>query len=502
MDKILSAAQTRAADQYTIKHEPISSLDLMERASCAFVDCLKTYLTEKPQIHVICGPGNNGGDGFAIARMLHEAGYEVHCSLIDFGASLSLDCKANLDRLSSLLDVKMVKQAEELKLEEGLVIDALFGSGLNRPASGLPAAIIDKVNASGIPVASVDIPSGLFADEVNLSGSIIQATLTISFQLPKLSFLIPESGRFAGEWEAVDIGLDPDFTNEQEGDHFLVTEASVSRLMPARPKFAHKGTFGRVQMVAGSKGKMGAAMLCGEACLKSGAGLLTIHVPAVGLNPMQTVLREAMATVDDCSDHVSGVPVMDKVNVICAGPGLGTHEDTVKALTILIKATNAPMVLDADALNIIASQPGLLKHVPKGSVLTPHVGEFERLFGEFDNGLDRIKKMCEIAVTNQLVLVLKGAHSAIATPEGEIYFNTSGNSGMATAGSGDVLAGVITGLMAQGLSGANAAIAGVFVHGMAGDLAKNKAGKMSLVASNLLSELPKALSNVTVTSLF
>ena len=502
MDKIISAAQTRAADQYTIKHEPISSLDLMERASRAFVNCLEGRLTDKPLIHVVCGPGNNGGDGFAIARMLFEAGYQVQCSLIVFAASLSPDCQANYDRLQGLMEVKQVKRKEDLKLNEGLVVDALFGSGLNRPVSGLPGEIIDQINTSGLPVVSVDIPSGLFADEVNLEGSIMQASLTISFQLPKLSFLIPEAGQYVGEWEAVDIGLNADFINRQEGDYYLIKQSSVEALMPQRPKFAHKGSFGRVQMVAGSKGKMGAAMLCGEACLKAGAGLLTIHVPAVGLNPIQAVLREAMATVDDCSDHVSLVPALDKVNVICAGPGLGTHEDTVKALTILIKAMKNPMLLDADALNIIASQPGLLKHVPEGSVLTPHVGEFERLFGKHADGLERIKKMREVAVTNRLVLVLKGAHSAIATPEGKIYFNTSGNSGMATAGSGDVLAGVITGLMAQGLSGKDAAIAGVFLHGMAGDLAKNKVGKMSLVASNLLSELPKAFNNVTVTSLF
>ena len=307
MDKILSAAQTRAADQYTIAHEPITSLDLMERASRAFVRCFQKHLKSSQSIHVICGPGNNGGDGLAIARMLKEAGHEVHCSLVDF-ARLSPDCESNLRRLEGLLPVERIKDSQALELKGALIVDALFGSGLNRSVTGLPGEVIEVINASQLPVVSVDIPSGLFADKLEVTGSIMEARLTITFQLPKLSFLIPESGRFVGEWEAVGIGLSSDFIARQEGPYFLVDQEAVAAMLPVRPKFAHKGSFGRVQIVAGSKGKMGAALLCGEACLKSGAGLLTVHVPGVGLNPIQTVLKEAMATVDDCSNHVSDVP--------------------------------------------------------------------------------------------------------------------------------------------------------------------------------------------------
>ncbi|MCL4127350.1 UNVERIFIED_CONTAM: hypothetical protein GTU68_044021, partial [Idotea baltica] len=344
--------------------------------------------------------------------------------------------------------------------------------------------------------------SGLFADQVSVGGAVIKASATITFQLPKLSFLVPESGFYVGEWYAVDIGLSDDFISSQESHYALIDAAYVARTLPVREKFAHKGTYGRVQLVAGSLGKMGAAALCGEACLRSGAGLLTIHVPEVGLNMVQTVLREAMATVDVSEQYISDIPLMSNADVVCVGPGLGTHKETVRALEKLLRAAEVPMVIDADALNIIAETPALLKHIPKGSVLTPHVGEFERLFGKQVHGLTRIEKMREIAVTNQLVVVLKGAHTAVSDQSGQVFFNTTGNSGMATAGSGDVLAGIVAGLMAQGLSGKEAAISGVFLHGMAGDFAEIKVGKVSLMASNLLNELHQAFNNVTITSIF
>lgn len=502
MQRILSAEQTRAADQFTIQHEPIASVDLMERASSAFVEVFVQQVPLETRVTVLCGPGNNGGDGFSIARMLVSKGYELDCFLIDITSNLSEDCGINLRRLNRLQEVKSVSDPGDLELKDGVVIDAIFGSGLNRPVDGLAGQVIEEVNTSGLTVVSVDIPSGLFADEVNLSGAIIKATVTITFQIPKLSFLVPESGCYVGEWIAADIGLSSEFINSQEGPYSLIDSAFVSQVLPVREKFGHKGSYGRVQLVAGSLGKMGAATLCGEACLKSGAGLLTIHVPEVGLNVVQTVLREAMATVDVCETHVSDIPLMQNADVICIGPGLGTDADTAKAIERLLKKAKIPLVIDADALNIIAKKPALLKHIPDGSVLTPHVGEFERLSDKQPDGLARIEKMIEIAVTNQLVLVLKGAHTAVVDEAGQVFFNTTGNSGMATAGSGDVLAGVIAGLMAQGLGGKNAAISGVFLHGMAGDFAENKVGKTSLVASNLLNELHQAFSNVTVTSLF
>lgn len=502
MQKVLTAVQIRAADLFTIQDEPITSIDLMERASAAFVQEFLRRVNPGMKVAVVCGPGNNGGDGLAIARMLLEKGFDVTCYLINISSNPSPDCLINLKRLKKVMPVSLLDNKSGFDLMGDVVIDAIFGSGLNRVVAGLAAEVIGAINASGLPVVAVDLPSGLFADEVNVKGAIVKASATITFQLPKLSFLIPESGRYVGEWYAVDIGLSDHFISSQESPYSLIDAGHVGAVLPVREKFGHKGSYGRVQLVAGSLGKMGAVTLCGEACLRSGAGLLTIHVPRVGLNVVQTVLREAMATPDVCEAHVSDISLMSNANVVCVGPGLGTHKETVEALGRLLQETEVPMVIDADALNIIAKTPDLLEHIPKGSVLTPHVGEFERLFGKQADGLARIKKMTEIAVTNQLIVVLKGAHSAVADETGKVFFNTTGNSGMATAGSGDVLAGVIAGLMAQGLSGKNAALSGVFLHGMAGDIAENKVGKLPLMASNLLNELHQAFSNVTITSIF
>lgn len=502
MQKVLSAAQIRAADVFTIQDEPIASIDLMERASAAFVQEFLRQVNPEMKVAVFCGPGNNGGDGLAIARMLLEKGLDVICYFLDISSNLSEDCRINLERLKKVNSVSLVNDKNGFKLVANVVIDAVFGSGLNRVVEGLAAEVIEVINASGLPVVAVDVPSGLFADKVNMEGAIVKASATITFQLPKLSFLVPESGRYVGEWYAVDIGLNGRFLSSQESRYSLIDAGYVTAVLPVREKFGHKGSYGRVQLVAGSLGKMGAAALCGEACLRSGAGLLTIHVPGVGLNVVQTVLREAMATADVCETHVSDTPLMANANVICVGPGLGVHKQTAEALGELLREAEVPMVIDADALNIIAKTPDLLEHIPKGSVLTPHVGEFERLFGKQAEGLARINKMAEIAVTNQLVVVLKGAHTAVADESGKVFFNTTGNAGMATAGSGDALAGIITGLMAQGLSGKNAALSGIFLHGMAGDIAENKVGKLPLMASNLLNELHQAFSNVTITSIF
>jgi NAD(P)H-hydrate epimerase len=502
MQKILSVSQIRSADQYTIRNEPITSIDLMERASLAFVDEFVKHVLPEQYISLICGPGNNGGDGLAIARLLLSHGFQVDCYLVRPGGDLSSDCQVNLDLLNGLCEVTELVEFKSLQFKKGVIIDALFGSGLNRPVTGHPTEVIEAMNASGNPIVAVDVPSGLFADQVCLDGAIVNAALTITFQLPKLSFLVPESGRFVGEWRAVEIGLSEDFILAQQSKYALLDKDFVTSVFPIRQKFAHKGMLGRAQLMAGSLGKMGAATLTGEACLKSGAGLLTIHVPKVGLNVVQTVVREAMATVDVCESHISVVPDISNADVLCVGPGLGTHPDTVAALRQLLQKAEVPMVIDADALNIIAASPALLEYIPKGSVLTPHLGEFERLFGKCPDGLVRIEKMIQFSVTNQVVVVLKGAHTAVSDEAGRVFFNTTGNSGMATAGSGDVLAGVVTGLMAQGLSGRDAALSGVFIHGMAGDLAEKKVGKMSLVASNLLNELHQAFNNVTVTSLF
>lgn len=494
MKKIISVEQVRAADRYTIVNEPIASIELMERAAVAFVESFVSLAPSKYSIHVICGTGNNGGDGLAVARLLSKVNYHVTTSLIQFTNQLSPDCLINLNRLDN---VKRVQNVGDLIIQEDIIIDAIFGSGLSRPVTGFGAEVIDKVNNASAKVVSIDLPSGLFSDVTDFTGAIIHADHTIAFQQPKLSFLIPESGAYVGDFSIVDIGLDEEFIASQPSNYFLLEEADVQALLPERKKFQHKGDFGRVQVFSGSFGKMGAAFLCGKAVLRVGAGLLTLHIPKCGYEILQSSLPEAMVTVDEHETEISSGKILENTDLVCVGPGLGTSEPTVDWFKKLLKGNDKPMVLDADAMNILALHPELMENVPEKSVLTPHVGEFTRLFGRSKDGLVRIEKLKEVASSRKWVIVLKGANSAIGLPNGDVVFNTTGNVGMATAGSGDVLAGIITGLLAQGMTSEDAALAGVFLHGSAGDLAEKKVGKMSLMASDLLNELPGAIINAS-----
>jgi len=494
MKKIITTAQVRAADQYTINSESIASIDLMERATEEFLKHFVSIIPSTYSIHVVCGRGNNGGDGLAVTRLLREQGYQVRCSLVNASSHLSPDCEGNLNRL--VIPPDLISNAIDLIIEEDVVVDALLGSGLDRPATGFFAAIIEKINDSKAKRVSIDTPSGLFSDQVELSGAIVKADLTIAFQRPKLSFLIPESGEYVGEFRIADIGLDEEFIESQESDYSLIEASDVKYFLPLRKKFQHKGHFGRVQIFSGSFGKIGAAFLCGKAVLKAGTGLLTVHIPKCGYEIIQSTLPEAMVTVDDSDNQISSGKVFENTDALCVGPGLGTDAATVRWLDLMLKENRKPMVIDADALNILATHRRLMDNVPESSILTPHLGEFNRLFGSGAHGLDRIEKMRSVASERNWVIVLKGAHTTIALPSGKVVFNTTGNSGMATAGSGDVLTGIITGLMSQGLKSEEAAMAGVYLHGMAGDLAEKSVGKMSLMASDLLHKLPESIINV------
>ncbi len=495
MKKLITASQIRATDRHTIENEPISSIGLMERAAEAFVKIFIGHVTSNATVHVVCGTGNNGGDGLAVARLLKSRGYAVHVSLLEISEQLSLDCQANLDRLD--LEVKVLKSVKDFSILEEIVIDALFGSGLNRPVIGFGAEVIARINQSSAKVVSIDMPSGLFSDTIDLSGAIVQADLTITFQRPKLTFLVPESDIYVGEYIIADIGLDETFIQSQSSDYFISEQVDIRRLVPKRGKFQHKGDFGRVQVFSGSFGKMGAAFLCGKAVMKAGAGLLTLHIPKCGYEIIQASLPEAMVTVDEHKNEIGSGESLGNIDAICVGPGIGTSEVTIAWFKLFLRQAEQPLVLDADALNILAMYPDLINEVPENSILTPHVGEFNRLFGSCANGLERIEKMKEVASNRGLVIILKGAHTAIALPSGDVVFNTTGNSGMATAGSGDVLSGIITGFLSQGMKSGDAALAAVYLHGMAGDLASKRVGKMSLMASDLLIELPKSIINVT-----
>ena len=378
------------------------------------------------------------------------------------------------------------------------MIDGLFGSGLNRPLTGGFAAMVRYINQSNATVVAIDIPSGLFGEDnrKNDPDAIIHADLTLTFGFPKLAFLLPENAEFVGEWKVLDILLHPEIIASTPTQFTLVTEEDIAAVFQPRNRFAYKGTFGHALLIAGSHGKMGAALLSAKACLRSGAGLLTVHIPGRGEQILQTAFPEAMVDLDQHQDHFSSVSGIKAYSSIAIGPGLGQHPDSVKALEQLLQVVEKPLVIDADALNLIAANKDLLKRIPPRSILTPHPKEFDRIAGESTNSYERLKKAQAFATDHQLCVVLKGAYTAICTATGNVYFNNCGNPGMATAGSGDVLTGIILALLAQGLEPETAAVSGVFLHGTAGDLAAVYRSEESMIASDITDMLGKAFKQI------
>jgi len=494
--KILNVEQIRALDAHTIEHEPIASIDLMERAAATFVQWwLETFGSWDKPVFIFCGPGNNGGDGLAIARMLFDKSYDVRVFIFRISDRFSADFKINLDRLADLkgLPVEYLSKGEGLPpIEPGsMVVDAVFGSGLNRPIPDFPGDQIRQINQLDVVRVAVDVPSGLFADR-HSEGVVFQAHYTFSFELPKLAFLFPENQNYVGKWVVRSIGLDAGFIHSTPTNRYFVDYQSVSPLLRDRRKFDHKGSFGHALLVAGGYGKVGAAILAARACLRSGAGLATIHAPKCGYVILQVAFPEAMVRVDEHEYCVSNIPVSGRYAAIGAGCGLGTNKLTARALFDLIKNARQPLVLDADALNILSQHPHYLHQLPENTILTPHPKEFERLFGKTKNDFERhhlqINKARELGV----FIILKGANTCIACPDGTAFFNSTGNPGMATGGSGDVLTGLLTGLLAQGYPARDAAILGVFLHGLAGDLAAEKTQQEALLASDLIAALGAA----------
>lgn len=498
--KILSSQQIKEADKYTIENEPISSLDLMERAA----NQLQLWLTEHLVINntteftIFCGIGNNGGDGLVIAKKLLEKQLNVNLYIVAFSKKYSPDFQYYLDILkkeTNIVPVFLNQENTAVKLKNtSIIIDAIFGSGLTRPADGFVAEIIEKMNASGRKIISIDIPSGLFTDVcyTDNTSAIIKADKTITIQQPKLAFLFPENEQYVGDFDVVDIQIHPQYLYEAETPYFYTTFDEVKKIVfPTRRKFSHKGTFGHTLIVAGSKGKIGAAVLSSKAALKTGSGLVTALVPLVGLNVLQTTTPEVMCIPSSQENYINELPDLSPFNSIAVGPGLGMEKQTQNTLKLLIQNAQQPLVLDADALNILAENKTWLSFLPHYSVLTPHPKEFERLFGKTSNSEDRLKLLRENAIKHQIIIVLKGANTAIALPSGEVHFNSSGNPGMATAGSGDVLTGIIASLLAQGYTATAAAIIGVYLHGFAGDSAKKESHEISTIASDIIANIPQ-----------
>lgn len=497
--RILSASETKALDSYTIKHEPIASIDLMERASERFTTALLRRFPSCFEFHILAGVGNNGGDGLAVARLLANKGMMVIVSILKHSETGSEDFQINLDRLNHSRNVEVIEVNDLHQLrrsDQTLVIDGILGSGLTRTVSGFLKEVVMEVNSWPNIKVSIDIPTGLFPNDnsENDRSAILQADHCITFHAPKLSFLLPENGGFVPSFEVIDIGLSlAGVIQVSRSFYHYLTARNIAHLLATRHKYSHKGKFGHALLVAGSKGMAGASILAGRACMRSGVGLLSIQVPRINLHPVQSALPEAMCFEDKIDDVITELPDLSAFSAIGIGPGIGRAKETETILKDVLINCKTPLVLDADALNIISKDKELQTRIPKNSILTPHPKEFDRLFGKSETGFDRLKIQREKATELGVIIVLKGAHSSIALPNGEVSFNSTGNPGMATAGSGDVLTGMILGMLAQGIQPSDAAKLGVFLHGVAGDLAAEKVGEMGLMASDLIDELPNSI---------
>lgn len=498
--KLFTTSQIALLDRYTIENEPISDIDLMERASLKITGWIINKFNNNNRIAVFAGPGNNGGDALAVSRLLSEQKYSVDLYLPDFGRELNPSPAINLKRLRDQGLAKIHNFTESDPFPDlnsyDLVIDGLYGSGLSRPLSGFPSSIVRHINDSGVTIISIDIPSGLMGEDnsQNDPASIIKADYTLTLQFPKLSFFFSENEPFVGVWEVLPIGIHPVGIENAETEWFYTDRKIASSLRKPRKKFSHKGTFGHALLVVGSYGKMGAAVLAARACLRSGVGLVTAHLPKSGVQIMQTSFPEAMVSADQSDNIFTQIPPLDAYKAIGIGPGLGKAYDTQIAFHNLLRDCKCPLVVDADGLNILSERPEWLKLLPAGTILTPHPLEFARLSGKASSGFEMVNKARDFARTYHVYLVLKGANTAIACPDGTCWFNSTGNPGMATGGSGDVLTGILTGLLAQGYSSLEAALLGVYVHGLSADLWVASSSEEALLAGDIVNYLGLAFA--------
>lgn len=488
--KIFSSEQLYEADKITVEKEQITQSDLMERAGALIFNWLHHRMQgAQVPIHIFCGIGNNGGDGLVTGRLLIESGYNVNMYVVNCSDKRSKNFLINYDRIKNVTKSWPLLLTSESNFPEiapeDIIMDAIFGIGLNRCPVGWVKALIQYLNGKSAFKLAVDIPSGLYAnsplDDVD---AVILANHTLTFQTPKLSFFLPESGKYVPYFEVLDIGLDAEYMFETEPLAELIGKTDAQKLYKQRQKFDHKGNYGHALIVAGSFGKMGAAVLSAKSTFRAGAGLVSCHIPKSGNTILQTALPEAMTRVDEEEEIISNINLDFKPSAIGVGMGIGNRHETISALEKLFSETKAPLIIDADAINCIAASEKLLDLVPKNSILTPHLGELERLIGKWENDYDRLEKTKKISKKYQLIIVVKGAHSIVVF-EDNMYINTTGNPGMATAGSGDVLAGVITGLVSQGYESLIAAIFGVYLHGSAGNLISQKISYESVMASDI-----------------
>ncbi len=502
MIKIFPAEKVKEIDRYTILHEPVQPIELVERAAVAFFSEFCRRFSKQSRVIVFAGQGNNGADALAIGRLLIEAGYRTEVFLFNPNLHLSEECAMNKQRLLDLEKVEFTEVVNEFVPPElrkhDVVIDGLFGIGLTRPLTGGFAAMVHYINQSEATTVAIDIPSGLFCDDNrnNDLNAIVRADFTYSFGFPKLSFFFAENASFVGEWKVLDIMLHPDAVETSPTAFSVVEEADISVLFPPRNRFAHKGMFGHALLIAGERGKMGAALLAGKACMRSGAGLLTLHIPGRGEPVVQTALPEAMVDLDPHVDYLTEIPALNKFAAVGIGPGIGMQVESAIALDQLLQTVKVPLVVDADALNLLAENPELLQKLPARTILTPHPKEFDRLAGASTSAYERLLKAQDFAAKYSICMVLKGAYTMVCMPTGNVYINTTGTPGMATAGSGDVLTGIITGLLAQGMEPEESAVAGVFLHGLAGNMAAVYRSEESMLAGDIPDMLGKAFKQL------
>jgi NAD(P)H-hydrate epimerase len=489
MMQILSGEQQKYLDQFTMEHEPISSTDLMNRAAQVFTDEILQAISADNSLVVLCGTGNNGGDGFVIFRYLRLVSINARCYLVPFG-SMSPDCQVQFDLVKTNVLIWNNENQEPDWNEKTIVIDALLGIGSNREPENELKSAIEWINSVSCPVYSVDMPSGLPADKLPAHHCIIRATKTFTFHAPKLTFLLPETAEFAGDWKVLDIGLNQAESKKQLTPYELIQGEDIRALIPERKRFSHKGTYGHALLIAGSEGKMGACLLSAEACLRSGGGLLTVHTVLQGKHSLHQRIPEAMVQWDSNENELSGecLPKFTGFSAIGIGPGLGTAKGTRLALEKVLES-KLLCVIDADGLNVLSQYPELLEKLHENCILTPHPKEFERLAGSFENSLERLERAIHFANTYSCQLILKDAITAVINPQGAVSFNSTGNPGMAKGGSGDVLTGIVLGCLTQSMHAFDAARIAVFHHGLAGNKAKETKGERGMLPSDLIDQL-------------
>lgn len=494
--KIFSAEQIKAWDAYTIAQEPISSIDLMERAAAKCAEWIIQHNYARQPLHIFCGKGNNGGDGLAIARLLLQKGCTVTIYILEFGNKGTDDFQFNLQKLHEVTaDIHFLQSADFFPVltKDDVAVDAVLGTGLNKPVEGITAELVQHINLSAATVIAIDIPSGMPADKSCKDATVVHAQHTLSFQVYKECFLMSENEEACGEVHLLNIGLSKDYYHQTIASLHLVDQEIIKQIYRKRKPFAHKGNFGHALLIAGSYGKTGASVLAAQGCLRSGAGLLTVHTPLCGYETLQSNIPEAMVDTDTEQHFLSTVPKeVTRYTAIGIGPGIGLNESTADMLIQLLKATHQPVVIDADALNMLSIKKNIRTYLHEDCILTPHPKEFERLFGKTTNDFERKELALQKAEELNCIIILKGHFTFIACPNGDAYFNSTGNPGMATAGSGDVLTGILTGLLAQGYSAEESAVLGVYLHGLAGDLAALHLSQEAMLAGDIITHLGKA----------